>query len=146
MGVHQVPEAEADSKRKVKRARVLLAAKIQTAKGEMSVRLRDLSQKGALIECDSPPPVNSEVVFSRSQTVVQARVAWSAGGKAGLQFHEPIDESEVLVHVARPTVTKPAEPESRFRRPPVAIANISARDRKLAQMWGVQVGITVPND
>ncbi len=44
-------EADQESKRSEKRARVLLTARIRAANGvEEDVRLRDLSRKGALIE------------------------------------------------------------------------------------------------
>ena len=48
MGVENFQNAPAGSKRSAKRARVLLAAKLQTPLGEVDARLRDLSRKGAL--------------------------------------------------------------------------------------------------
>lgn len=155
MGVEGPLEAGEAGKRKEKRARVLLAAKIRTAAGEEDVRLRDLSRKGALIECDVPPPKGSEVIFARGTTVVPAQVAWAAGRRAGLEFLQMIDESEVLGHVGRPAAAR-TEPEppphyqqhshQRFRRPRIAGEGLSAHDRKLAEVWGVQVGISVSDD
>src|SRR6185369_4430295 len=65
MGVENFQNADAGSKRSAKRARVLLAARLQTPFGEVEARLRDLSRKGALIECMQVPPVGTEVVFVR---------------------------------------------------------------------------------
>lgn len=143
--------------RREKRARVLLTAKIRTAFGEEDVRLRDLSRKGALIECANPPPRDSELLFSRGSTVVQARVAWTAGTRCGLEFVAMIDEAEVLAHVGRPGAPKatapvfrppppPLPPDRRFRRPRIAGESMSEHERKLAEVWGVAVGISVSDD
>ena len=51
MGVENFQSKAAEGKRAAKRARVLLAAKLQTKYGEIEARLRDLSRKGALVEC-----------------------------------------------------------------------------------------------
>ena len=63
MGVENFVDNAVAGKRSTKRARVLIAAKIQNSGGEIEVRLRDLSRKGALIECDVPLTVGSEVMF-----------------------------------------------------------------------------------
>ena len=56
MGVEHFVDGPVAGKRKAKRARVLLAAKLQTPSGEIEARLRDLSRKGALVECHTVPP------------------------------------------------------------------------------------------
>lgn len=143
--------------RREKRARVLLAAKIRTAFGEEDVRLRDLSRKGALIECANPPARDSEVVFSRGSTVVQARVAWTAGTRCGLEFLTMIDEAEVMAHAGRPPAPKadvpmfrppppPLPADRRFKRPRIGESTMSDHERKLAEVWGVAVGISVSDD
>ena len=129
-------------KRTAKRARVLLAAKLKTPHGEVECRLRDLSRKGALVECSTVPPVGSEVVFSRGSTVVPARVAWSGTNRAGLEFHYMIDEAEVLVQLRRSGGSSSNE---RFRRPRLN-EGMTEQERKLAMAWGVTVGIAVPDD
>jgi hypothetical protein len=139
MGVENFANVSAGSKRSAKRARVLLAAKLQTPFGEIDARLRDLSRKGALLECAHVPPVGSEVVFARGATVVPARVAWTGTGRVGIEFHYMIDEQEVLVHVTR---RAPPKPEA-FRRP--GLKETPADDeRRIAEAWGVAVGLTLP--
>ena len=76
MGVENFQSKAAEGKRAAKRARVLLAAKLQTKYGEIEARLRDLSRKGALVECLEVPAVGTEVVFVRGKISVPARVAW----------------------------------------------------------------------
>ena len=139
MGVENFQNAPAGSKRSAKRARVLLAAKLQTPFGEVDARLRDLSRKGALVECAQVPPVGTEVVFVRGSTVVPARVAWAGEDRVGLEFHYMIDEQEVLVHITRRAQPKPES----FRRPGLKEA-LSEDQRKVARAWGVAVGINLP--
>jgi hypothetical protein len=139
MGAENFQNASAGSKRSAKRARVLLAAKLQTPFGEVDARLRDLSRKGALVECSQVPPVGTEVVFVRGSTVVPARVAWAGEDRIGLEFHYMIDENEVLVHITRRAQPKPES----FRRPGLKEA-LSEDQRKIARAWGVSVGINLP--
>jgi len=140
MGVENFVKAAASGQRQAKRARVLLAGKLETPSGEVDARLRDISRKGALVECARVPPVGSEVVFSRGSTVVPARVAWSGGGRIGLEFHFPIDENEVLVQLKK----APAAQAPRFRRPGLN-EGITGDDLKRARAWGVNVGIALPD-
>jgi hypothetical protein len=113
-------EDDGPHKRRSKRSLVLLAAKVRQPAGLMDVRLRNLSQNGALLEAETTPPVGSELVFERGETIVKARVAWAANGRFGIEFLTPIEESEVLVHVGRPRA-KPAagEPGRLYRRDPL---------------------------
>lgn len=134
----------AESNRSAKRARVLLAAKLQTSFGEVEARLRDLSRKGALVECPQVPNVGSSVVFIRGETVVNARVAWAEGNRVGLEFDHMIDEHELLVHIGKaPRPSQPSRPQS-FRRP--GIGRMSVEDRKVAQAWSIAVGLNLPED
>jgi hypothetical protein len=139
MGVENFPTAAADSKRSAKRARVLLTAKLKTPYGELDARLRDLSRKGALVECAHVPEVGTEVVFIRGSTIVPARVAWAGANRLGLEFLHMIDEQEVLVHIARRPQPKPES----FRRPGLREA-LSEDQRKVARAWGAAVGINIP--
>jgi hypothetical protein len=141
MGVENFGRAPAAGQRQAKRARVLLAGKLQTAFGEADARLRDISRMGALVECAKVPPVSSDVVFSRGNAVVPARVAWTGGGRIGLEFHYPIDENEVLVQLKK---APSGAQQQRFRRPGLN-EDLSEHERKLARAWGVTVGIALPD-
>ena len=141
MGVENFVGQANEGNRTAKRARVLLAAKLKTEWGELEARLRDLSQKGALVECNTPLPVGSEVVFTRGVTIVPARVAWAASGRLGLEFLRSIDESEVLVQLGRSSSGN--APQQRFRRPRIGGEDLSETERKLVHNWGVAVGINV---
>lgn len=131
--------------RDAKRSRVLLTAKLQTPRGELDARLRDLSCKGALLECQHRLAIGDEVVFHRGATVVPARVAWAAGNRIGIEFLQPIAESEVLIHVgarASAQAPQPAHSASRFRRPRFG-EDLSEYDRKLARVLGASLGVSL---
>jgi hypothetical protein len=141
MGVENFVKSSVSSQRQAKRARVLLAGKLQTPYGEVDARLRDISSRGALVECANLPPAGSEVVFSRGPTVVPARVAWTGAGRVGLEFNFPIDENAVLVQLKK---APSAVPTPRFRR---AGLNEGMSDDALqvARAWGATVGIALPD-
>jgi hypothetical protein len=142
MGVETFGNADVAGKRQAKRARVLLAAKLLTSEGEIDARLRDLSRKGALVECYVAPPAGIEVIFIRGATSVPARVAWAVGNRVGLEFAYMIDENEVLVQLGR---TSGDQNQPRFRRPGL-FGDMSEQEKKLARLWGVSVGIAVPGE
>jgi hypothetical protein len=141
MGVETFMDAAVVGNRKAKRARVLLAAKLGTPAGEVECRLRDLSRKGALVECAVVPPVGTEVVFNRGATSVPARVAWAGSDRVGLEFAYMIDENEVLVQLKR-TTTDQNQP--RFRRSRLFGEDMSDQEKNLARLWAKSVGIDVP--
>ena len=93
---------DGSDRRRQPRLRVLLAATLGTPSGDRAVRLRNLSQTGALIEVDPQPPIGTPVVFKRGKTVAPATVVRALPGSIGIQFDEPIRESEVLVHIGKP--------------------------------------------
>jgi hypothetical protein len=140
MGVENFAKSKVSSQRQAKRARVLLAGKLQTPYGEIDARLRDISTRGALVECVNLPPPGTEVVFSRGSTIVPARVAWTGAGRVGLEFAFPIDANVVLVQLKK----APAAPPPRFRRPGLN-EGISDDARQVARAWGVNVGIALPD-
>ena len=142
MGVENSPQVTQAGKRALKRSRVLLAARLQTPMGEVEARLRDLSRKGALVECAEPLDVGTEVVFSRGGTVVPARVAWSSGRRIGLEFDRMIDESEVLVQHA-PAQKQAVQPY--YRRPFLSDRKMSEQDRQRAREWGLAMGLVIPD-
>ena len=143
MGVEQFVDGQVAGKRKAKRARVLLAAKLQTPTGDIDARLRDLSRKGALVECGTVPPVGTELIFNRGNTSIPARVAWTGSDRVGLEFAYMIDEHEVLVQLKR---TSSDQNQTRFRRPRLFGEAMSHQEKQLARLWGASVGIAIPGE
>jgi hypothetical protein len=141
MGNESFLKPATSGKRSAKRSLVLLSAKLETPAGTIAGRLRDLSRKGALIECRITPPAGTEVTFERGKTIMPAIVAWSANGRIGLEFKHMIDESELLVHIGR-REESPVSPY-RFGRAALTLG-MNAKERKAAKAWSVAVGLTLP--
>ena len=139
MGVENFGGTAVGGKRSAKRARVLLTARLETDSGDIEARLRDLSQRGALVECLKVPPVGSEVIFARGATRVRARVAWAGADRVGLEFHHEIDEHEVYVQLGKRPAPKPVS----FRRSGLN-GSLTEEERRAAKAWSVTVGLVLP--
>jgi hypothetical protein len=138
LGAQSFIETEAAGKRAGKRSRVLLAARLRTPSGEIDARLRDLSAKGALVECEATPPVDDAVVFVRGEIEVPARIAWVGAGRIGLEFDAEIDAQDILVQLGK---GGPAEDPYRYVKLP---HRLTGDQRRLALAWGVTVGLSAP--
>lgn len=82
-------QAENGSRRET-RSGLFLAAIVKTTAGSLSVRIRNISSGGALIELDRPLATADSVELIRAQHKVSATVAWSRGRRCGLRFDGPI--------------------------------------------------------
>lgn len=78
------------SKRDDKRARVFLSAQVETDAGPVSVRIRDISSTGALLDSDQVPAEGETVQLTCGSTSLQARVAWTDRGCFGVEFYTPL--------------------------------------------------------
>jgi len=133
--VRQYESDEAPRDRRSKRSLVLLSAKVRVDGKETDVRLRNLSQRGALLEGEEPPEVGTILMFERGRTRVKARVAWSKEGRFGVEFLKPIEEREVLVHVGRPRSQPDPEPLLSYGRPGLKGQRLTPAERRLAESW-----------
>jgi hypothetical protein len=121
--------------RRTKRSLVLLAARISTPNRTFDVRLRNLSQNGALLEGSHTLAVGTEVTFERGTTRVRARIAWSSPDRFGITFFVPIAESEVLVHVGQRKREPVTDRAPAFKRSGLHGVNLSPRERRIAEEW-----------
>lgn len=78
-------------KRNQKRARVWLAGVIAGADWAQDVQVRDLSEGGALLSCELPPPVETGLSFWCGDLEIPARVAWVSNNWVGVEFLAPVD-------------------------------------------------------
>lgn len=76
------------------RTKLLLAATIETDRGRANVRIRDLSDGGALLEGGALPGVGQRIVLQRADHAVPAVVAWCAGDRCGVQFDRTISVAQ----------------------------------------------------
>jgi hypothetical protein len=78
------------------RKNLLVTAELRWGQNSISVRIRNLSGVGALIEGDYLPAANIRLVLARGRRSAEGELVWIKSGKAGLAFVEPINPTEWL--------------------------------------------------
>ena len=68
------------------RTNLLLSAAIESNGVSAPVRIRNLSEHGALIEGAALPPIGSSLILRRLQLEMRATVIWSDKGRCGVRF------------------------------------------------------------
>lgn len=124
-------ESSITQNRRSRRSPVLLTATIYVAGLPVTVKLRNLSEEGALVEGKRLPPEGSETIFKRNNTRRKGQVVWVQGNYAGVAFDTPLKREEVLRHIPAP---KPV-PTSDHRRPGLACRPLSEAERKMLEGW-----------
>ena len=69
---------DADNRRVATRTFLMLAATARCGTAILSVRIRNVSETGALIEGEGLPPVGEPIHLSRGDTEIDGVVAWAA--------------------------------------------------------------------
>lgn len=71
------------------RTNLLLSATVEAAGLVIPVRIRNLSETGALLEGSGLPDAGMPLLLKRGDLQIKALVAWAAGGKRGVKFEGP---------------------------------------------------------
>lgn len=129
----QPSDNEGTADRRSRRAPVLLAGTIETTSGTLSVKVRNISDKGALIEGDRLPPEGSLGIFGRNELSVEFSVVWLQGRYAGIAFARKLNPEEVLRHVPQTKALERYAPP--FKRPGLACRPLTAYERKNLERW-----------
>lgn len=116
--------------RKSRRSNVLLAATLEVGGDILSVKLRNLSSEGALVQAARLPAVGDDVRFCRNELSVPSRVAWVDGEHAGIAFAQPLKPEEVLRNVPSP---KPRLIIS-YKRPRLSV-ELSEQEKRMLERW-----------
>jgi len=117
--------------RRSRRSPVLLAATIEVAGRQVAVKLRNLSEEGALIEGDCLPAEGSKTFFERNELRLASRVVWVHGRYAGIAFDEALDPEQALRHVPAPR----PKAQQDFLRPGLACRPLSSYERRMLERW-----------
>jgi hypothetical protein len=80
----------ADNRRVAPRTYLMLAATVRHGGGFLPVRIRNVSETGALIEGDNLPGVGETIQLSRGETEIDAVFAWASGVRRGVHFSRPV--------------------------------------------------------
>lgn len=128
--------------RRSRRSPVLLAAAVEVAGAEVSVKLRNLSEEGALIEADHLPMEGTTTIFKRNELRLKSRVVWVQGRYAGVAFEEPLNPEQVLRNVPRPKPRTQVD----FKRPGFACRPLSSYERRMIESWMTSLPVDSPGE
>jgi hypothetical protein len=126
-------ESSITQNRRTRRSPVLLAATVWVSGIPVAVKLRNLSEQGALIEGDRLPTEGAETLFERKDLRLKSRIVWVHGKFAGVAFDTPLKREEVLRYV--PTPRPRTEMPGEFRRPGLACRPLTDAERKNLERW-----------
>lgn len=124
-------ESNAPGNRQSRRSNVLLSATIEFGGASIPVKLRNLSEDGALIEGRNLPLEGSDLIFERNDLRVPGRIAWVNQLQAGIAFGEPLSTQDVLQNVPQP---KPRV-HSDYKRPGFHRRSLSVREQAAMEHW-----------
>jgi hypothetical protein len=71
------------------RTNLMLAATIEASGRACAVRIRNLSETGALVEGSRLPEAGASLVLRRGDLQISATIAWAAGERRGVRFDSP---------------------------------------------------------
>jgi hypothetical protein len=117
--------------RKSRRSQVLLSATLEHNGAAQAVKLRNLSEEGALVESEKLPIEGTTVHFIRNDLNAAGRVVWVSGKYAGIAFSAKLDPAEVLRHIPAPR----PKIQPRYWRPGITTTELNAEQRRLAESW-----------
>lgn len=117
--------------RKSQRSQVLLTATLEHGGDSQAVKLRNLSEEGALVESEKLPIEGTTVHFIRNDLNAPGRVVWVSGRYAGIAFSDKLDPAEVLRHIPAPR----PKIQPRYWRPGITTTQLNSEQRRLAESW-----------
>lgn len=121
----KTPTSHAENGRRQARTHLFVAATLATARGNVAVRVRNLSSSGALIEFTGLGPTKGErIVLRRGSLEAEGNAAWSDEKKAGLAFDAKVDVSEWMGRTGGNQQSKIDEAVAKYRSDPAGPAVI----------------------
>jgi hypothetical protein len=87
--------------RRDQRSHLFVAATLYSDAGSAPVRIRNMSQSGALIEATAVPDPGTAVVLRRGSLQAAGHIAWKVEGKAGIAFLTKLNIADWLSRQGR---------------------------------------------
>ena len=125
------------------RKNLLLSASIEAGGLKAPVRIRNLSENGAMIDGAALPEVGTALVLRRLEVEIGATTVWRASGRCGIRFDGNVSVEEWVAGVCQPSfgtgqarvdaiqaaIRSGAQlpPESQANSPPVDLAALENR-------------------
>ena len=121
--------------RRSARANVLLTATIEDSGFSLPVRVGNLSAHGALVIGDALPPREAVVTFRCNGAAVAGMIVWTGTGRAGIEFAQPIDLSEVARKAPPPPAIETVKDtrEVTYKRPGFRGNQMSEEERRIVE-------------
>jgi hypothetical protein len=114
------------------RAPVLFSATLRVGGTDIEIRLRNISEHGAMIEIEHPLGQGNQVLFRRKSTQIEARVAWVKGRYAGICFEGALEPKDLMRSVKASAAPPAIDPSPIYRRPGVRNHNLSPCEKRWA--------------
>jgi PilZ domain-containing protein len=89
----EIAEAGAELRRSP-RTNLLLAATAEVNGRAVDVRIRNVSETGALIEGAGLPDIGGRLLLRRGDLQIGGEIAWSGGNRRGVRFDGPVETTE----------------------------------------------------
>lgn len=127
-------EGKAVTNRAATRSHVLMTCDIEVGNVCRTVKLRNLSAHGAMVEDDQLPLVGTQVLFKKGEIRATGTVVWARIKRAGIKFDTLVSADEVKRHV--PSIR--SKPQPKFGRPGLRSQPLSEAERRMAEhyVWG----------
>ncbi|WP_255554769.1 PilZ domain-containing protein [Sphingomicrobium clamense] len=117
-----------------KRSHVLMTCELEAGDTCKTVKLRNLSAHGAMVEDDTLPLVGTQVLFKKGDIRATGTVVWARIKRAGIKFDTLVPADQIKRHVpkARP------KPQPKSDRPGLKAKPLTAAERRAAEhyFWG----------
>jgi hypothetical protein len=111
------------------RFRVLFNAELVTTTDEQAVKVRDISQGGALLEALRPITRGGDVILRRGTIELFARIRWMSGNECGVEFDGALSEAEMLAFLHEPAKRCTFVPEPFRSCVPIETSTVVETDR-----------------
>src|SRR3954447_13961223 len=135
-------ESSMTQNRRSRRSPVMLTAHVEVDGVREPVKLRNLSEEGALIEGESLPPEGSITFFERNELRLKGRMVGVRGNFAGIASPRQLRPEEVLRNVPKPR----QQIQRDFRRPGLACRPLSLDERKMVERWMTASPVARPGE
>jgi hypothetical protein len=95
------PPPPSDHPARAPRTNLLLAAAIESNTLKAPVRIRNMSETGAMIDGAAFPPIGTGLTLRRIDMSVGATVIWHAAGRCGIRFEGQVSVPDWVAGVSR---------------------------------------------
>lgn len=98
---YDTPSVHRDCQRREPRTNMFVIATLASAEATNTVKVRNMSSSGAMIEGPALPAIGTPCVLNRTGLELRGEIVWSFNGRAGIRFDGTAQVSQWLPNGAR---------------------------------------------